>query len=64
MSWTQRFWQFADVVRAAALSGGGFALMSASFWGGLFVCGAGAISLADIYRNSPDTIKAMIEGFR
>lgn len=54
------FWKFADVARAAALAGGGFALMSSSFWGGLFVCGAGVISLADIYRNSPEKIKELI----
>jgi len=57
----QIFWKFADIIRAAALAGGGFALMSTSFWGGVFICGAGAISLADIYRNSPTHIQDLID---
>jgi hypothetical protein len=58
------FWQFADFIRAAALCGGGFALLSTSFWGGAFICGAGAISLADVWRNQPEVLKKMLEGFR
>ncbi len=54
------FWKFADILRAAALTGGGIALMPASWWGGAFVACAGAISLADVWRNSPERFKAML----
>jgi len=53
------FWKFADIIRALAIAGGGFALMSVHFIGGASIMGAGVISLADAYRNSPERFEAL-----
>lgn len=44
------FWMYADLIKAAALGGGGIALMTASWWGGLFVASAGAIEFIALWK--------------
>lgn len=48
----KQFWTYGDLFRAAALAGGGIALMGTAWWAGVFIASAGVISFVDVWKNN------------